>query len=73
MDWLANFDAHDAEIMTILKGVYGADAELWRKRWRLFFLATAGLFGARGGEEWASQPLPVAACKVRHDLSPAFV
>ena len=53
LDWLANFDAHDAQIMTILKGVYGADADLWRKRWRLFFLATAGLFGARGGEEWA--------------------
>jgi cyclopropane-fatty-acyl-phospholipid synthase len=53
LDWLANFDAHDAEIMTILKDVYGLDADLWRKRWRLFFLATAGLFGARGGEEWA--------------------
>jgi cyclopropane-fatty-acyl-phospholipid synthase len=53
LGWLANFDAHDAEIMTILKRVYGADADLWRKRWRLFFLATAGLFGARGGEEWA--------------------
>ena len=31
---------------------YGKDAELWRRRWRLFFLATAGLFGHRGGEEW---------------------
>jgi len=53
LDWLANFDRHNAEITEILKGVYGADAELWRKRWRLFFLATAGLFGARGGKEWA--------------------
>ena len=26
--------------------------ELWRRRWRLFFLATAGLFGAMDGTEW---------------------
>ena len=52
LDWLANFDRHNAEIMGILREMYGADAELWRKRWRLFFLATAGLFGARGGEPW---------------------
>jgi cyclopropane-fatty-acyl-phospholipid synthase len=30
----------------------GADANLWRRRWRLFFLATAGLFGHTNGEEW---------------------
>jgi Mycolic acid cyclopropane synthetase len=36
----------------ILRAVYGADATAWRKRWRLFFLATAGLFGYRGGAEW---------------------
>jgi cyclopropane-fatty-acyl-phospholipid synthase len=52
LDWLANFDAHGAEIMEILLGVYGADAGVWFKRWRLFFLATAGLFGHRGGQEW---------------------
>ncbi|MGB3864054.1 MAG: SAM-dependent methyltransferase, partial [Xanthobacteraceae bacterium] len=27
-------------------------AGLWRQRWRLFYLATAGLFGHAGGEEW---------------------
>jgi cyclopropane-fatty-acyl-phospholipid synthase len=26
---------------------------VWYKRWRLFFLATAGLFGHNRGEEWA--------------------
>ncbi|QUD88759.1 SAM-dependent methyltransferase [Phenylobacterium montanum] len=52
LDWLANFDAHGAEIMQILRGVYDAEAGVWFKRWRLFFLATAGLFGHRGGEEW---------------------
>jgi cyclopropane-fatty-acyl-phospholipid synthase len=25
---------------------------LWQRRWRLFFLATMGLFGDAGGEEW---------------------
>ncbi len=52
MDWLSNFDAHIGEIMPILKSVYGADANLWRRRWRLFFLATAGLWGHDGGREW---------------------
>ena len=53
LDWLANFDRNHVEIAHILKGVYGADVGVWSKRWRLFFLATAGLFGARRGEEWA--------------------
>jgi cyclopropane-fatty-acyl-phospholipid synthase len=35
-----------------LAQVYGDQATLWHRRWRLFFLATAGLFGHRGGEEW---------------------
>jgi cyclopropane-fatty-acyl-phospholipid synthase len=50
--WLANFDANRSDIDRILKDVYGSDAGLWRRRWRLFFLATAGLFGHAGGEEW---------------------
>lgn len=52
LDWLANMDANDGAIRTIMKQVYGQDAGLWRRRWRLFFLATAGLFGHHGGEEW---------------------
>ncbi|MDE2362173.1 MAG: class I SAM-dependent methyltransferase [Hyphomicrobiales bacterium] len=52
MDWLNNFDAHIDAIDVILRDVYGADAPLWRRRWRLFFLATAGLFGHAGGAEW---------------------
>jgi cyclopropane-fatty-acyl-phospholipid synthase len=51
-DWLANFDRNTTTIETILTEVYGADAARWKRRWRLFFLATAGLFGANGGEEW---------------------
>lgn len=52
-DWLRNFDANRTEIDAVLRETYGSDAALWRKRWRLFFLATEGLFGDRNGEEWA--------------------
>ncbi len=48
-DWLANFDRNHAAIDAVLRTVYGRDAALWKRRWRLFFLATAGLFGAPGG------------------------
>ena len=52
MDWLANFDARIDTIRPILKDTYGRDARLWEQRWRLFFLATAGLFGDSDGREW---------------------
>ncbi|PTM52766.1 SAM-dependent methyltransferase [Phreatobacter oligotrophus] len=52
-DWLALFDARLAEIDPILTQVYGAEnLALWRRRWRLFFLATSGLFGHAGGDSW---------------------
>jgi cyclopropane-fatty-acyl-phospholipid synthase len=51
-DWLVNFDANRPAIDPILAEAYGPAASVWRRRWRLFFLATAGLFGHRGGEEW---------------------
>ncbi|EJN12332.1 methyltransferase, cyclopropane fatty acid synthase [Bradyrhizobium sp. YR681] len=51
-DWLANFDRNRAEIFALLRQVYGRDARLWQRRWRLFFLATMGLFGHARGEEW---------------------
>ena len=51
-DWLANYDRNEAAITGLLAGVYGDDASLWHRRWRLFFLATAGLFGYGGGGEW---------------------
>jgi cyclopropane-fatty-acyl-phospholipid synthase len=52
LDWLANFDAHRDEIEGILRPVYGNDTSLWMRRWRWFFLATAGLFGYADGSEW---------------------
>ena len=51
-DWLANFDRQAKAVDAVLKQTYGADAALWRRRWRLFFLATAGLFGHANGAEW---------------------
>ncbi|MGA8899385.1 SAM-dependent methyltransferase [Bradyrhizobium sp.] len=52
LDWLSNFDSHRAEIEAILRKVYRDDCGLWMRRWRWFFLATAGLFGYAGGSEW---------------------
>jgi cyclopropane-fatty-acyl-phospholipid synthase len=50
--WLANFDANLPAITGLLREVYADQAFVWLRRWRLFFLATAGLFGYRNGEEW---------------------
>jgi cyclopropane-fatty-acyl-phospholipid synthase len=52
LDWLERYDAERAAIEPILESVYGDQASVWRRRWRLFFLATAGLFGHAKGEEW---------------------
>lgn len=51
-DWLHQYDRRAAEIRPLLQQVYGPDASVWERRWRLFFLATAGLFGHSGGEPW---------------------
>jgi cyclopropane-fatty-acyl-phospholipid synthase len=51
-EWLTNFDARRPDIDLILLATYGADAALWRRRWRLFLLATIGLFGHAGGSAW---------------------
>ena len=51
-DWLARFDANRAEIARLFTATYGPHAPLWMRRWRLFFLATAGLFGHGDGEVW---------------------
>jgi cyclopropane-fatty-acyl-phospholipid synthase len=52
LDWLGNFDSHRDEIEAVLRKVYGNDTALWMRRWRWFFLATAGLFGYADGSEW---------------------
>ncbi|MGO6817117.1 SAM-dependent methyltransferase [Rhizobium leguminosarum] len=52
LDWLANFDRHIDRIQPILRQIYGRDASLWQRRWRLFFLSTAGMFGHDRGDIW---------------------
>jgi cyclopropane-fatty-acyl-phospholipid synthase len=52
LDWLDNFDRNRDEIERILRPVYGSDTALWMRRWRWYFLATAGLFGYADGSEW---------------------
>jgi cyclopropane-fatty-acyl-phospholipid synthase len=52
LDWLGNLDSHREEIEGILRNAHGNDTGLWMRRWRRFFLATAGLFGYADGSEW---------------------
>ena len=51
-DWLNNFDNNVDEIRGLMKEVYGVDHALWMRRWRRFFMATAGLFGDSDGMVW---------------------
>ncbi|MCJ8055813.1 cyclopropane-fatty-acyl-phospholipid synthase family protein [Shinella curvata] len=51
-DWLDNFDQNRGAVRAVFEATYGKDAAVWMRRWRMFFLATAGLFGHADGEEW---------------------
>lgn len=51
--WLANMDRNAGRVAVLMRETYGADAKLWTRRWRRFYLATAGLFGNDGGRTWA--------------------
>ena len=51
--WLQNLDRRRDEALPVLARTYGAgEAKLWLQRWRLFFMACAGLFGHAAGQEW---------------------
>ncbi len=51
--WLANMDVRADEIRPILEQTYGADAaDMWRMRWRIFYMSCAELFGYKKGQEW---------------------
>ncbi|MBE7439284.1 MAG: class I SAM-dependent methyltransferase [Spirochaetales bacterium] len=53
--WLACMDRNKAQLMPVLKSVYGDQAFAWWHRWRLFFLSCAEFFGYAGGNEWLVQ------------------
>jgi cyclopropane-fatty-acyl-phospholipid synthase len=50
--WLQRMDAQRDALMPLFQQVYGAEAERWWMRWRLFFLAVAELFGFENGQRW---------------------
>jgi cyclopropane-fatty-acyl-phospholipid synthase len=51
--WLQNMDKNAAHITPILAASYGEqNVEMWRNRWRIFFMACAELFGYNQGQEW---------------------
>jgi cyclopropane-fatty-acyl-phospholipid synthase len=50
--WLERFDAAWPRLQSVFASTYGAQATLWRQRWRIFFMACAELFGYEGGEQW---------------------
>jgi cyclopropane-fatty-acyl-phospholipid synthase len=51
--WLDLMDSKHSTVMPILEKTYGkAQAMLWCRRWRVFFLACAELFAFNGGNEW---------------------
>ena len=49
--WLQKLDAAP-NLEIPLTQVYGADAKLWRQRWRIFLMSCSELFGYRDGQEW---------------------
>jgi len=50
--WLQRQDRERDQILPIFRSTYGADAERWFQRWRVFFMACSELFGYREGREW---------------------
>ncbi|MEP6503316.1 MAG: cyclopropane-fatty-acyl-phospholipid synthase family protein [Betaproteobacteria bacterium] len=50
--WLRHLDAARDELMPVLVSTYGAAADTWWQRWRLFFMSVAELFGYDDGQQW---------------------
>jgi cyclopropane-fatty-acyl-phospholipid synthase len=51
--WLENMDKNAVNITPILAASYGEQSvEMWRNRWRIFYMACAELFGYNNGQEW---------------------
>ena len=51
--WLDKMDSRRNSVMPILEETYGNEqADRWRMRWRIFFMACEELFAYNGGREW---------------------
>ncbi|MEZ0230248.1 MAG: cyclopropane-fatty-acyl-phospholipid synthase family protein [Planctomycetota bacterium] len=50
--WLENLDARRGAARAALATVHGRDADVWVRRWRVFFMACEELFSWRRGTEW---------------------
>ena len=51
--WLQNIDRNASQITPVLESCYGHDqVQIWRQRWRIFFMACAELFGFNQGQDW---------------------
>lgn len=50
--WRGHLETRREQVMEVLRGHYGREAETWYHRWRIFFLACEELFGYAGGGEW---------------------
>jgi cyclopropane-fatty-acyl-phospholipid synthase len=51
--WLKRMDTHREETLDLFRQVYGrTEALKWLVRWRIFFMASAELWGYNGGTEW---------------------
>jgi cyclopropane-fatty-acyl-phospholipid synthase len=50
--WLANMDRQRGTLVPLFAAIYGAEADVWWMRWRLFFMSVAELFGHERGQQW---------------------
>lgn len=50
--WLRNMDARRDTLRPLFQATYGAEANVWWTRWRLFFMSVAELFGFDHGQRW---------------------
>lgn len=51
-DWLKNMDKNKSEVLHVLKKIYADKYLVWYRRWRIFFMSCAELFGYNNGNEW---------------------